>query len=672
MKVQNKTVWPGETVNGQVILKENINYSKALELDYINRNFTIIFSSPSYANPRLNKYEYILEGFDDEWITASNNSTSIQYTNLYPGKYRFKIKYANSSGFLSKTSEYDIVIKPPFWLTYKAFIIAIILISSIVIIIYRQLKKSWTLKHQLIFEKAQREREDALNHERLRLFTNISHELRTPISLILGPAKQLSEEDIDKEQQKKLSNLILQNSTRLFNLVNQFLDFRKAQNGELVLKVSKTDILRFTENIFSSFDALITEKNINYKFICEENSIIGWIDSDKYNKILSNLLSNAIKFTDRYGNIELFLDVVINEKKLRTLIIEVSDDGVGIPAESQNKIFSRFYQVESTKDSHTGTGIGLSLVQSLVNIHRSEIKMQSYDGKGSSFTVEIPIDREIYNKDEVFDYEVSYTTENKEKNLETKTSKSDKEKMLIIEDNKELREYITDYLSNFYSVYKAENGEEGLKICRNIKPLICIVDVMMPLMNGFEFCETLKNDERISHIPVILLTALTDNENQIKGYKSGADGYLTKPFDPTVLKTFISNIIKTRAELKKRFADDMESDVDILTHSPIDEEFLTKLITVIEQNISDPNLGGSLLCSELNVSASTLYRRVKDLTDLSPNEFIRTIRLKKAVTLLKTKRNNVSEVAVLVGFNDPYYFSRCFKKQFGFPPSEML
>lgn len=669
VKIQNKTVWPGEVINGQVVLKENINYSKNLELKYVNRNFTISFSSPSYANPRLNKYAYILEGFDDEWITTDNNATSIQYTNLYPGEYTFKIKYANSSGFPSDISEYRIVIKPPFWLTYKALAIALILISAIVFLVYRQLKKSWTLKHELLLEKVQREREETLNNEKLRLFTNISHELRTPISLILGPAKQLSEDDIDNDQQKKLTKLILQNSTRLYNLVNQLLDFRKAQNGELTLKVSKTNILGFTRDIFDSFTALVIEKNINYKIICEHNDITGWIDSDKYNKILSNLLSNAIKFTNRFGNIELFVDVTINPQGQRTLVIEVSDDGVGIPEDSINKIFARFYQVETTKNNHTGTGIGLSLVKSLVNIHKSEIKLQSTDGEGSTFTVKIPIDRESYSDNEIFDYEVNYSTSDQITELTPETDISDKEKILIIEDNKELRDYIADYLSEYYTVFKAENGEEGLQICRSIRPIICIADVMMPVMNGFEFCETLKNDERISHIPVVLLT---DNENQIKGYKSGADGYLTKPFDPTLLKTFISNIIRTRTDLKKRFSADMESNVDMLTHSPVDEEFLNKLTAIIEKNISDPNLAGSLLCSELGVSSSTLYRRIKELTDLSPNEFIRTIRLKKAVTLLKSKRNNVSEVADMVGFNDPYYFSRCFKKQFGFPPSEML
>lgn len=672
VKIQNRTIWPGDAINGQVVLNENINFSRQLELEYVNRNFSLTFSSPSYANPRLNKYTYILENFDEEWITTDNNATSIQYTNLYPGEYTFKIKYSNSSGYSSDISQYKIIIKPPFWLTYKAFALAIVILSLTIILVYRQLKKNWILKQQLLLEKVQREREENLNNEKLRLFTNISHELRTPISLILGPAKQLAEDNVDAFQQKKLTRLILQNSQRLYALVNQLLDFRKAQNGELTLKVSKTDILLFTHNIFDSFAALVNEKNINYRLNCELNEIIGWIDGDKYDKILSNLLSNAIKFTNRYGNIELFMDVATNSKGLRSLIVEVSDDGIGIPEESLNKVFTRFYQAENTLKEHTGTGIGLSLVESLIGIHKSTIKLRSTIGKGSIFTIEIPIDKESYTNNEIFDYEVSYSEVLSSHNTTTEVTAADKKTILIIEDNKELRDYIADYLSDTYSVLKAGDGKEGLQICRTSRPIICIADVMMPEMNGFEFCENLKNDERISHIPVILLTALTDNENQIKGYKSGADGYLTKPFDPTLLKTFISNIIKSRADLKKSFAADIDSNVEMLTHSPVDEEFLNRLTAIIEQNINDTNLAGSRLCQELNVSSSTLYRRVKELTDLSPNEFIRTIRLKKAVVLLKSKRNNVSEVADMVGFNDPYYFSRCFKKQFGFPPSEML
>lgn len=675
VKVQNKIVLPGDTIKGQVVLNEDINFSRKLELEYVNRNFSLTFSSPSYANTRLNRYEYKLEGFDKEWIMADNNATSIQYTNLYPRDYTFKIRSSNSSGYWSDVSSYQIIIKSPFWLTYKAILFVFVFLLTTIYFVSRQLKKSWMLKQELLLEKVHREREDKLNHEKLRFFTNISHELRTPISLIIGPAKQLVEEGMASESQRNRVELILKNSNRLYNMVNQLLDFRKAQNGELKLKVSKIDILLYTQDIFHSFDGLVKEKKINYHLMCEFDEINGWIDRDKYDKILYNLLSNAIKFTNRYGNVDLFLGINQHDNGLRKLIVEVSDDGIGIPKESQKKIFTRFYQVENTKEEHTGTGIGLSLVNSLVTVHKSKIELNSTPEKGSIFTIEIPVDKAFYEENEIFDFEIkssnsilSFSADNKTHILSTEL----KEKVLVIEDNQELRDYIADYLSDYYKVYQAENGAEGLQICRHKKPIICIADVMMPVMNGFEFCKVLKNDERISHIPVVLLTALSDNDNQMKGYKMGADAYLTKPFDPSLLKIRIENIAKARADLKKKFSGDMESNVDVLTHSPVDEEFLNKLTTIIEANISDANLAGNLLCSALGVSSSTLYRKVKELTDLSPNEFIRTIRLKKAVKLIKLKRYNISEVSDMVGFNDPYYFSRCFKKQFGFPPSSLL
>ncbi len=673
VKIQNRTIWPGDTINGQMVLEENINFSNKLVLNYVNRNFALTFSSPSYANVKLNKYEYMLEGFDDDWIAVDNASTNIQYTNLYPNDYVFKVRYANSSGYWSDVSSYDICINPPFWLTYKAFLLAFALLILVIVLIYWQLKRSWNLKHELLLEKIHREREEKLNSEKLRLFTNISHELKTPISLILGPAKQLMESDLSEDRQQNLIRLILQNSNRLYNLVNQLLDFRKAQFGELTLKVTKTDILLYTRNIFQSFEGLADEKKINFHLICDSDELIGWIDNDKYDKILCNLLSNAIRFTTRLGNIDLFLGVSTGETGFRTLTVEVSDDGMGIPIESQELVFTRFYQVD--KESLTGSGIGLSLVKSLVAVHKATIGLQSQIGKGSVFTISIPIDKEFYTENEIFDFDISHSqvlnalTDN---NSETNSPIEEKGHVLVIEDNNELRDYLADYLSDLYTVHKAENGEQGLQICRSIKPTICIADVMMPIMDGFEFCRTLKNDERISHIPVLLLTALSDNENQIKGYKSGADGYLAKPFDPELLKTRINNIITVREALKKKFSADVDSNVDVLTHSPVDEIFLNNLTAIIDRHIADPNLSGNLFCSELGLSASTLYRRLKELTDLSPNEFIRTIRLKKAVQILKAKNHNVSEVADMVGFNDPFYFSRCFKKQFGFPPSAML
>lgn len=673
-KIQNVEVLPGMDINGQVPLLKDLNYDRKIELDYKNRNFSLQFSVPSFANEKLNKFEYMLEGFDKNWITTNSNSRTVQYTNLYPGNYVFKIRASNSDGHWSKESSYEIKVSPPFWLTPIALLLFLVLLFFIYYFVRKEIRSRIQLRQELLTEKVNREQDIKLNNEKLRFFTNISHELRTPLTLILGPAKQLMEDDNATEYQKSRFNLIHQNANRLLNLVNQVLDFRKAQAGELKLKVSKTDIVAYSMNIFDSFKELAYNKNIKLNFNTETEDISGWIDNDKYDKILYNLLSNALKFTNNYGNIDLFLRLKDGVEGL--LVVEVSDNGIGIPLKSQEKIFKRFYQVTNSKAHNTGSGIGLSLVKSLVSLHKGIIRVESKPGKGSIFTVEIPIDRSFYNDKEVFEYVVKNDNQSMslpEKSMKKIIQNTDlKQKIVVVEDNVELRKYLVDYLSDYYKVYEAENGMEGLKICRQIKPVLCVSDVMMPVMNGLEFCQELKNDEFISHIPVILLTALSDNEDKVKGYSIGADGYIVKPFEPSLLKTVIENIIKSRSELKAKFSGEVESKIGLLTHSPIDEEFMAKVTALINDNLSELDLSTEFLCDKLGVSSSKLYRKIKELTDLAPNEFIRTIRLKKAAQLLKTKKYNVSEVTDLVGFNDPLYFSRCFKKQFGFPPSKLI
>lgn len=673
-KIQNEEVFPGMEINGQVPLLNDLNYGRKVELDYKNRNFSFQFSAPSFTNEKLNKFQYMLEGFDKDWITTTSSSRLVQYTNLYSGNYVFKIRSSNSNGQWSEISSYQIKILPPFWLTPTALLLFLALLAVIFYFVRKEIKNRIRLKQELLTEKVNREHDIKLNNEKLRFFTNISHELRTPLTLILGPAKQLMEEGNSSDYQKSRYNLIHQNASRLLNLVNQVLDFRKAQAGELKLKVSKTDILAYTRNIFDSFKELAYNKKITLNFVSEEENITGWIDTDKYDKILYNLLSNALKFTNKYGSVDLFIR--LKDGAEGVLIVEVSDNGIGIPIKSQEKIFKRFYQVTNSQEHNTGSGIGLSLVKSLVQLHKGSIKVVSTPGKGSIFTVEIPMDRSFYSNKEAFDYVIkndipdSHLPEKSAKKIIQNTEL--KQKILVVEDNTELRKYLVDYLSDYYKVYEAENGAEGLKICRQIKPILCVADVMMPVMDGLEFCKELKNDDFISHIPVVLLTALAENQDKVKGYDIGADGYLVKPFDPSLLKTVIENIIKSRLELKSKFSGEVESKVGLLTHSPIDEEFMVKVTNLINDNMSELDLSTEFLCDKLGVSSSKLYRKIKELTDLAPNEFIRTIRLKKSAELLKTKKYNVSEVTNLVGFNDPLYFSRCFKKQFGFPPSKLI
>jgi signal transduction histidine kinase/ligand-binding sensor domain-containing protein/DNA-binding response OmpR family regulator len=669
-KIDNNFIEAGTEINGQIPLKLDLNYKKYFELNYNNRNFLVQFSAPSYSNQKLNRFRYMLEGVEKNWIEVNSISRTIQYSNLSPNDYVLKIKARNSDGVWSDTVSYQIKVLPPFWLSIWGISLISILLAVLVYFVNKQLRYRRQLKNALLEEKIKRERDEKLNNEKLRFFTNISHELRTPLTLILGPVKQLLESNTNSHERSRI-NLINQNANRLLRLVNQILDFRRAETGVIKLKVVKAELVIPTENVFYSFSELAESKHINFNLDIESEVKDCWIDLEKYNKILYNLLSNAMKFTQNDGNINLF--VGIEEGNQRTLIIEVSDNGIGIPKESQEKIFSRFYQASNSKEITTGTGIGLSLVKALVEIHKGEITVESTPKFGSIFTVRLPIYKEYFQKSEIFEFEPEPIEEVREVWIKKVKNNIDiKHKILIIEDNLELRKYLVDFLSDYYKVYEAENGKEGLEICRKVKPILCVVDVMTPIMDGFEYVEEVKKDEDISHTAIILLTALAENENRIKGYSLGVDGYLVKPFDPFLLKTRIENIIKIHSDLKQNFSGEVESDVSTLGHSQIDIDFISKVKDVIEGSVSNPELTDKYLCHEMGMSSSKLYRKIKQLTDLTPKEFTRTVRLKKSVQLLKTKEYNVSEIANMVGFNDPLYFSKCFKTQFGDSPSKYL
>jgi signal transduction histidine kinase/ligand-binding sensor domain-containing protein/DNA-binding response OmpR family regulator len=671
-RVHNKIIEVGEKIDGQIILKQNINTQKNIHLSYSNRNFSITFSSPSYVNENGNRFLYRLVGFNEDWNIADVFHRTVQYTNLKPGDYIFQVKALNSHAYWSEIASYNFHIQRPKWLNLYAVLSYFLLFTILVLFFRRVVRQRINLKHELILEKVKREKDERLNKDKLRFFTNISHELRTPLTLILGPVKQLLKNEANSSNASSYQ-LIYKNTIRLLTLVNQILDFRKVQQGTLKLKVTETDIKEVSLNTFNSFQAMASEKRINYIFSCTEEKLIGWVDRDKYDKILYNLLSNAFKFTPQSGKIELLLE--FDNQSKDTLKVSVTDNGLGIPYEEQKKIFTRFYQAKNTLQDNTGTGIGLSVVESMVNVHKGKVWFTSTEGKGSLFSFTVPLEKTEYAENEIFDFsgnvKVNFTEDLKAPSG-TVINLDIKEKLLIIEDNAELRDFLKNYLSHNFDVYESENGKEGLEQCLSLKPMICIVDVMMPIMNGLEFCSTLKNNDEISHIPVLLLTALNEDENKIKGYKAGADAYIGKPFDPELLLATIQSIVDNRKSLKYKFSSDTGSDVKYVTHSPADETFLTKLKDFIEKNISDSEFFTKDMSNHMNVSSSKLYRKIKELTDMSPNEFLRAMRLKKASELLKSHAYNVSEVATMVGFNDPLYFSRCFKKQFGVSPKGYL
>jgi len=679
--INNSEVHAGMEINKQVILESNIEFQKKIVLSNRNTDFTLSFTSTSFLNNKENKYRYILHGYDKEWFEG--NAKSSHYTNLDPGKYTFEVTSSNSDGYWSESSaKLEIRIKPSPFLSFWAILIYVFLLIIVVYQIRKIVNARMQLKRELLIERVKREKEEKFVQERLRFYTNISHELRTPLTLILGPVKQLIGSEKEGSVQARLHQLILNNSQRLLALVNQLLDFRKSIHEGMKLKAIFTNIVELIEANVDAFTFMANEKSVLVRFTHENKKVNGWFDQEKLDIILFNILSNAFKYTPENGFVEIVLSV---EKPgtgfpMKHLKLIVSNSGKGIPKNLQERVFERFYQNvnDKTNSTNSGTGIGLSLVKTLVELHHGKITLESEPNKLTSFTIYLPTEREAYTDEEVFDFKRDADRRTKElvNNLKlknklpaVKTGDLEVQKILIIEDNIELRNYLTDFLSENYIVQNADNGSDGLKLCESENPDLVISDVMMKNMDGIEFCKILKSTPEISHIPVILMTALASVENKMTGYKVGADDYITKPFEPELLKIRVSGILENIKKAKKDFTSNIHISAKELTISKIDENFMQHVVDLIENNIDNTGFDIESFSKNIGMSASQLYRKIKSITGLSPNEFIRTYRLKKAALLIKESNLNISEIAYQVGFNDALYFSKCFKKQFGTSPS---
>jgi DNA-binding response OmpR family regulator/two-component sensor histidine kinase len=519
-----------------------------------------------------------------------------------------------------------------------------------------------------------------MNNVRLRFFTNISHEFRTSLSLIIGPAETMinKSHNFNAEQKQQVS-LIRLSAQRLLRLINQLLDLRKIEAGNLQIYPSPGDLISFCKDIAKSFEYLAVQKHIDFKVISDHCSLYAWFDADKVEKIVYNLLSNAFKFTDDGGNIELTMEVLTRvTSNSKAIQIKVSDNGIGIPEESINKVFERFYQVESLNQvGKGGTGIGLSLVKELVDIHGGNISIRSVERKraenlpcGTTFTVVLPLDIresiEEITKTEQYS-EPASPIETIEPELSENTMNP---LVLVVEDNADLRAFISNILNATFKIIEAENGITGLKAALDHNPDLVISDIMMPGMQGTELCRMLKNDERTSHIPVILLTALSSIEQKLQGFELGADDYITKPFNGEILKTRISNLIENRRRIKERFSKRISVEPKDIAITSVDEKFIARGIDVIERHMDDSLFDVDVFTKEMNVSRTLLHTKLKALTGLSATEFIKSLRLKRAAKLLSEGQLSVSEVSVMVGFNSRNYFTKCFTELFGVSPSE--
>jgi ligand-binding sensor domain-containing protein/signal transduction histidine kinase/DNA-binding NarL/FixJ family response regulator len=657
-------------------LEKSISITKRIELKHNQSIFTFDFVALNFGYSEKTQYSYILEGAENNWNNVGNKH-SATYRNLKPGKYLFKVKATNQDGVWSqKSADIEVSILPAFWQTWWSKIIYLLLFIAALYGVLQIYTFRMRTISRLKMERLERQKSEELNQAKLQFFTNISHEFRTPLTLIIGPLEKMIAEESDI-QKKKLFNMMHRNANRLLRLVNQLMDLRKTEREQMYLKVQHIDIVKFIEDIIFSYEELSLQKSIILKFTHSEPKYLSWIDPEFLDKVLFNLLSNAYKYTPEKGNITIELKTDLPKK----IEIIVTDTGRGIGPHELEKIFGRFYQASNTENSlQKGSGIGLHLSQTLIELHHGTIKAESKLGKGSKFIIQIPCNKEAYRKDEISD-ETNYQSAQEslrllaeidipETNAETKLPSKNKYTVLVVEDDYDIRQYIRQELDDMYNIKEASDGEEGLKKALEYQPNLVISDIMMPEMDGIEMCKRLKEDLNTSHIPVILLTAKSSIENRIMGLENGADSYIPKPFNPQHLKVRVAKLIELRETLKQKFSKNLNFEVKEMVATSPDERFLQKAIELITENISNPDYNGDMLGKDIGMSRANLHRKLKALLNQSSSEFIRNMRLKQAAQLLLQKKLTVSEVCYEVGFSSPSYFTACFTSFFKMSPTE--
>jgi len=672
LSVNNQPYEFGRQGDDAEVLTRPLSETESLTLKYTQNIFSIEFAALDFHAPDKNEYMYKLEGFHKDWVNA-DRSRLVSFTNLKAGTYQLKVKATNSDKIWnSGMSQLTIHVLPPPWKTWWAYTIYISLFIFLLWLTRHLGLRELTLKNQLALARLDREQEKKMTHFKERLFTNISHEFRTPLTLILGPLEDLMQRrKMDPVIEKSL-RLIQKQSKRMLRMVNQLLDFQKAEAGSLVLTAQPGEIVSFCYDIYTLFRDEAQRKNIDYNFEWDEKYLSYNFDHNKVEIIVFNLLSNAFKFTGKGGRITLF----VRKKGEFGCEIVVEDSGSGIPAPEIDRIFDRFYRgKEMDATTISGTGIGLSFVKELVELHGGTIVAESDGATGSTFRVSFPSlagsDDYIMTSDgPLLMAEPSINTAAMLDEKETPENEQDLPIILVVEDEADIMEYICDILAPSYKLITATNGREGLAIAMETIPDLIVSDIMMPEMDGMELCRTLKSDKRTSHIPIILLTALSDMAHHIQGIKEGADVYLPKPFNSQLLLVHIHNLKKSRDTLKELYARRVILGVGNFEIRTYEEEFLAKLMKLVEENVTNSEFCNDDLANLMFMSRSTFYRKLKAVTGMSGNEFIRTARLNYAMKLLQSGNYSVTEAALEAGFNDIKYFRKRFQDQFGTSPSE--
>ena len=624
-------------------------------LEYDENPVKICYSVLDFQYPQNVQYTTKLEGLDKQWnVTTGDNH--VVYSHLSPGHYVLRIKAAYSDRSPVSESAMEIVVRHPWWSSTGAVIIYCLLLGGLAYFLWRTVRTSLRLREKVRIEGIRRQAQDELIQYKIRFFTNISHELKTPLALILGPMEEMMEESGEPEQQKKLE-IMHSNASRLLKMVNQIMDFNKLEKGTIRLQPVEGELVGFINKIYDMFCSEARTRNISYSFLSEWKSYVTAFDDDKVEKVIYNLISNAFKYTADRGTINVRLGKCLL-KGTEAVEIRVEDNGVGIPEEEREKIFRRFYQSRNGDGNRTGTGIGLSLAKDFVDLMGGSIVATAGPEGGSVFTVCLPLEMKNYAEDN--------TGDAMEKDEDAKC-------ILVVDDNLEMCSFMQMSLEKDYKVIIAHDGEEGLRKVRKYDPDIIISDLMMPVMDGLEFCRHIKEDESVSHIPFILLTAKDGDENVYTGLQTGADAYISKPFNMKLLKLRLENLYESRKKMQAyicsrlkygEVADEQEN------KEMFNDPFVDKVVKTIKESMADDALDVAALSEVMKLPKQQLYRKVKALTGLTVVELIRSVRLEAAAARLKNSNDTISEIMYSVGFSNNSYFSKCFAEQYKISPSE--
>ena len=685
--VNNKRILPGDTSG---LLAKELDYTQQIELDYDQNNLSFGYVALNYIYPNQNQYAYILDGYDEDWNYVGSRKEAF-YTNLKPGDYVFRVKASNNDGIWNETGRsLAIHIRAPFWATGYACLFYLLLLSGATYVVWHYLHVKRKLERDLIEKQREQQRQEEFHQSKIRMFTNFSHELRTPLMLILSPLEEVLQRVDMPSSLKETLHLVYGNAQRLLNLVNQLLDLRKNQNGSLQLRIAHSDLYLFIQEIYVAFNQIAAREQVELRLESDESQLDAWFDGNLLEKVVFNLLSNAFKHTSPGESVTIRLRLIplaqlpvqypvqaasLSPAASRYVCLSVEDTGDGIAETDKPHVFAPFYQgADEANQEMVGTGIGLSLVLSIVKLHQGVVWVEDNQPKGAAFHVLIPIDKEAYSREQWVEdsapSERDDTKEHPEENAAPAPLPGPRRTLLLAEDNAEVRRYVKARLEPYYEVLEAGDGVEAFNLIAEALPDLVISDIMMPKKDGLQLCAEIKQDLRTGHIPVIIITAKSMVMHIKEGFQHGADDYMVKPFNMDILLYRIRNLLASRERLKELYGKKFSLASLGIDMNSADDRFMQKLFAIIEQHLSNPDLSVEVLCREIGMGRANFYRKLKAVAGLSPMDLIRDKRLEIAAKMLRETRLTVSEIATRVGFNSQAYFATCFKAMFGMSPTE--